>query len=268
MVFPFLSHLIGAARHQLRGRGARPIPGAAPGRRQFVRRASALGALAVGSGLMLPDEAWAAIEARADRFGIVPGALYDATGHRVDRAPVDADPYLGEILLVGFNFAMRGFALCQGQILPISQNQALYSLLGSVYGGDGRITFALPDQRGRIAMGWGDGPGLTPNALGEKRGVEAEFLTVANVPSHHHAHSHAQPVDNSPGTALAPGGNVPAGDHTGDQIYAPPASADNAFVTLSEDQTPTGGNQPVPLGPPGLVLNYQIALQGVFPSRS
>ncbi|WP_412062736.1 phage tail protein [Rubrivirga sp. IMCC45206] len=243
-----------------------PRPDADPGRRSFFRRATAFGAAAVGGTFLASDTSWAAVESRARGFGITPGTVVDARGRPLASGGVT--PYLGEIMACGWNFAARGFALCDGQLLPVASHTALFSLLGTMYGGDGRTTFGLPDLRGRVALGWGHGPGLSSNDLGEKRGAETLTLTTANLPSHHHAHSHAQPVDNSPGTALAPGGNVPAGDHTGDQIYAPPSDADASFAPTSADETNTGGGQSFSIMPPTIVLNYQIALQGQFPLRN
>ena len=140
-----------------------------------------------------------------------------------------SDPYLGEVDLFAGNFAPRGWASCDGQILPINQNQSLYSILGTTYGGDGRTTFALPDLRGRTPIGPRQGPGLTNRLLGEKAGVENVTLTEAQMPSH---------------------------NHTLPEPY------------VSETTGNTGGGQPHDNMQPYLGLNYAIALVGTFPSRS
>lgn len=158
-----------------------------------------------------------------------------------------SEPFLGELRLVGFNFAPRGWALCNGQVLTISSNTALFSLLGTTYGGDGRTTFALPDLRGRAPLHAGNGPGLTPRQLGEQGGVESVTLTAQQIPDD--IHPGADQVTNraSSATGLAHGG-----------LYASAAA-----MTLGT----VGAAQPHPNMPPFLTMNWVIALQGIFPSR-
>jgi len=176
-----------------------------------------------------------------------------------------SEPFLGQIYLVGYNFAARGFSLCNGQLLPISQNSALFSLLGTTYGGDGRTTFALPDLRGRVPMHFGNGPGLTDRRLGQRSGQETVTLTAAEMPSH----SHTVNATNADGDKGGPGGKIlaasPPGGNGSETIYsdtAPTKQMNSAMISN------TGGSQAHQNMQPYLVLNYQIALQGIFPSRS
>ncbi len=193
------------------------------------------------------------------------------------------EPFLGQIMMVGFNFAPRGWALCAGQLLPISQNQALFSLLGTTYGGDGRTTFALPDLRGRCAVGMGQGPGLTLRNQGEMAGSENTTLTVANIP----AHTHPAEVDNiqtqimasnAAGTEDVPGTNnattLAASTNQGRGVDIYNSSTPN--VVLNTGSSPatgtvtvgiTGANQPFNNMQPYLGVNYIIALNGIYPSR-
>lgn len=170
-----------------------------------------------------------------------------------------AEPFLGEIKIVAFNFAPRGWAFCDGQILPINQNQSLYSLLGTMYGGDGRTTFALPDLRGRSPIHVGAADGGTNRALGSKAGEETHTLTGAETP----AHTHPLNGTNDLATLNTPGGNVPA--RGGSNFYGdiPPATAMDAAAVSS-----TGGGQGHENMMPFLVLNFVIALQGIFPPRN
>ena len=131
------------------------------------------------------------------------------------------EPFIGQIMMVGFNFAPRGWALCDGSLLPINNNQALFSLLGTTYGGDGRTTFQLPDLRGRVPMHQGTGPGLPNHRIGEKGGVENVTLTVAQMP----AHTHVLNASSDYGSQKSPANGVPAKADDGEQNYAPAASA-------------------------------------------
>ena len=168
-----------------------------------------------------------------------------------------AEPFLSEIRLMPFVFAPRGWALCNGQLLPINQNQALFALLGTTYGGDGRVNFALPDLRGRSPLHVGAG-----TSLGERGGEEAHTLTIAELPGHSHALSASSDVANThlPGTAL------PAGKPRGGiNRYAAAGSGNTALHPGS--LTPAlGGGQPHNNLQPYLTLNFVIALQGIFPS--
>jgi microcystin-dependent protein len=171
-----------------------------------------------------------------------------------------AEPLLGSLMLFAGNFAPRGWAFCNGQLLPISQNSALFSLLGTQYGGDGRTTFALPDLRGRVPIGPGQGAGLSNYQVGQKTGFEETTLTAANLPSH----THTLNASSSPGTSSSPNGNLPAVNRDGILHYG--SSAD---VTMSSASVAnTGGGQPINNVQPVLGIHYCIALQGIYPSRS
>ena len=174
-----------------------------------------------------------------------------------------AEPFIGQVYLVGFNFAARGFAFCEGQQLSIAQNTALFSLLGTTYGGNGTTTFGLPDLRGRMPIGQGTGQGLTPRTLGQVGGQEDVTLTVNSLPSH----SHGAMLMAENGGA---GTNSPAGSLLAQaDIYLAPGRAANVQLDASAVQiAPTGNNAPVDTMPPFLVMNYQIALVGLFPSRN
>jgi microcystin-dependent protein len=161
-----------------------------------------------------------------------------------------SEPFLGEIRMVGFNFAPQGWAMCNGQVLQISQNAALFSLLGTTYGGNGTSTFQLPDLRGRVAISQGSGPGLTPYVLGESGGSETTSLVAA--------HNHELLASESLGTTDLPGSAVPAGGGS----YA---SADDGSVMIA---TAVTGDSAVSIIQPFLALNFVIALVGIFPSRN
>ncbi len=167
------------------------------------------------------------------------------------------NPFLGQIMIFGGNFAPRGWAFCQGQLLPIAQNTALFSILGTTYGGDGRTTFALPDMRGRVVVSPGHGPGLSNYNLGQKGGSQTNTLTIANLPQHNHQVT--IPVSTS--ESGEPTGVLGNGD-----IYGEEATP-NAFYP-GATSTNVGGGQPVNNLEPYLTINYIIALQGTFPSRS
>ena len=178
------------------------------------------------------------------------------------------DPFIGEIKMFGGNFAPRSWAYCSGQLLAISQNSALFAILGTIYGGDGRTTFALPDLRGRAAMHAGTGPGLTPRRLGARFGLETNTLNVTQLPSHTHAAVGTVQAANVPGNERIPGGFNIAGNGTNEQ-YSNTATnaamkADNVVVTVGS----TGGNIAVNNIEPVLVVHYIICLLGTFPSRN
>jgi microcystin-dependent protein len=166
-----------------------------------------------------------------------------------------SEPFIGEIRAFGFTFAPRGWATCSGQILSIAQNTALFSLLGTTYGGNGQTTFALPDLRGRIGINQGQGPGLSNRSLGEQAGEENHTLTANEMPSH----THAQPASTADQSTNRPGSAVP----TKGGVYA--GSGDG---TLMDPTTAAGGSQPHNNMPPYLVINYCIALEGIYPSRN
>ena len=172
------------------------------------------------------------------------------------------DPFIGEIILFAGNFAPRGWALCDGQLLSISQNQALFSILGTTYGGDGRTTFALPDLRGRVPVHPGTGPGLSTINQGQKGGTETNTLTEAQIAQHHHLVG----CTSSLGNQDSPIGAIPAAEQVPtDSLW----SDGNPDGTLQADViTSTGSNQPINNRQPFLGLNYIIALTGSFPSRN
>ena len=166
-----------------------------------------------------------------------------------------SEAFLGEIRQVGFNFAPQGWALCQGQILSIAQNTALFALLGTTYGGDGVSTFALPDLRGRAAIGFSDS-----HPQGESGGEQSHTLVSAEMPAHPHSASCVAAA----GTQASPAGNVWAQDSGNHTVYAAPASATMAPGAIGS----AGGSQPHDNMQPYQVMNWIIALEGIFPSRS
>jgi microcystin-dependent protein len=172
-----------------------------------------------------------------------------------------SDPFVAEIRIFGFNFAPQGWALCQGQILSIAQNTALFSLLGTTFGGNGTSNFALPNMQGNIAIGQGQGPGLTDRILGESGGQQSVTLTSSQVPSH----THPATCNNAMGTVYDPAGEVWSQDAGGNQEYG---SATVAGQMAPNAIMPAGGGQPHNNLQPFVVMNYGIALQGVFPARS
>lgn len=168
------------------------------------------------------------------------------------------DPFVGEIRLFGFNFAPRGWAFCDGSLLAIAQNTALFSLLGTMYGGDGRTTFGLPDLRGRVPLGFGQGPGLTARTQGESAGSETVTLTPPQLPPHGHTVAAA-----STATTKNPAGAVPAFTAGGTSYGAAPD------LSMSPAMIGGGGtSQPHPNMQPYLALNWCIALTGIFPPRN
>jgi microcystin-dependent protein len=176
-------------------------------------------------------------------------------------------PFIGSIVLFAGNFPPRGWAFCQGQIFSIAQNTALFSILGTTYGGNGQTTFALPDLRGRTPVGQGDGPGLTPVMLGEQAGVESVTLIQSQMPQH----NHLMQVNSEAGDQVAPTGNflaASAGTFGPDPVtvntYAATQNATLAATSISI----SGNSLPHENRQPYLGLNYIIALQGIFPSRN
>ena len=170
-----------------------------------------------------------------------------------------SEPFIAEIRIFAGNFAPRGWAFCNGQLLPISQNTALFSLIGTTYGGDGRTTTALPNLEGRAPMHPGRGPGLTARRLGERGGAETVTLTEAQMPSHGHDYQGT----NATAQQAEPGGAHPARSPDED------AYGSGATVAMSADATGhNGGGQPHNNLQPFLVLNFIIALTGLYPSRS
>jgi microcystin-dependent protein len=172
-----------------------------------------------------------------------------------------SEPFVAQIQIFGFNFPPQGWAFCQGQILPISQNTALFSLLGTQFGGDGRSNFALPNLQGSVPIGQGQGPGLTQRNLGDTGGEPFVTLLSNQLP----AHTHAANCNNNVGTAYDPAGQVWSQDAGGNQEYG---SGTPAGQMSPNAILPAGGGQPHNNLQPYLALNYCIAMQGVFPPRS
>lgn len=175
-----------------------------------------------------------------------------------------SEPFVGEIRMFAGNFAPRGWAFCDGQLLPISQNTALFSLIGTTYGGDGRTTTALPNMQGRAPMHPGRGPGLTARRLGEKVGVETVTLSEAQIPAHSHT---------ARATTVAPVPGAPSNTSSFTRAFGGgPAyqsnTSDNLVDLDSQTLSTTGGGQAHTNVQPYLTLNYIIALQGLYPSRS
>jgi len=180
-----------------------------------------------------------------------------------------AEPFLGQISMFGFGFAPSGWATCDGQILSIAANTALFSLLGTTYGGNGQTTFALPDLRGRVPVHQGTGPGLSPYVLGEVTGTESVTLISTQIPAHTHVATAAvsasasslAPTDTPANSFLTGGGGV--------TIYNPTTDGTKmnaGMVTVTVQ--PAGGSQPHDNLQPLLCINFCIALNGIFPSRN
>jgi microcystin-dependent protein len=174
-----------------------------------------------------------------------------------------SEAYIGELRLMAFNFAPRNWARCEGQLLPINQNQALFALLGTQYGGNGQTTFGLPDLRGRAAVGMGTGPGLPAVQIGDRGGAETVTLSTAQVPAHQHVLNASSDLAN----ASVPGLALPAAkSRTSLAMFAASGSAN---TTLNPGAVGSaGGNQAHSNLQPLTVLSYCISLFGIFPSRS
>jgi microcystin-dependent protein len=166
-----------------------------------------------------------------------------------------SEPFIGEIQIYGFNFNPRGWAFCNGATLPISQNTALFSLIGTIYGGNGQTTFQLPNLAGRAAMNQGNGPGLTPRTMGETDGTETVSLTTAQIPNHRHVVR----ASLASGTQASPAGGVPTTSEeqllfdTGTDVAMTPPASSGSGIQHENRQ-------------PYLGINFCIALQGVYPS--
>lgn len=181
-----------------------------------------------------------------------------------------AEPYIGQMIPFAGNFAIRGWAKCDGQLLPISQWSALFSILGTTYGGDGRVTFGLPECRGRAVIHEGNGPGLPDYRLGQKSGNYQHQLTISQMPSHNHVavSSSKLEVNSAAGSTSDPEGAVPAA--ASEDIYSDLASTyglDNGVATSTTIGN-TGGGQAYNIMNPYIAVNWLIALQGQYPPRS
>lgn len=172
-----------------------------------------------------------------------------------------SEPYLGQITMVAFNFAPRGYAECDGQIVQISQNQSLFSLLGTTYGGDGRTSFALPDLRGRTPVHFGNGTGVPPYSLGQRGGTEAVALSTGQMP----AHRHGLRASNDAPSSDSPDGTLPA--RTEAAAYSTASGASTVAMAPGAIGSNAGG-QPHANMQPFLTITFCIAVQGVFPSRN
>lgn len=177
-----------------------------------------------------------------------------------------SEPFIAEVRIFAGNFAPRGWAFCDGQLLPVAQNTSLFSLIGTTYGGDGRTTMGLPNLQGRSAMHPGRGPGLTPRRLGENVGVESVTLAEAQIPQH----THGLGGVSDDASAAADGGGTPANTQAlattkGGGLYA--NSVANTVEVANEAVSTTGGSQPHTNVQPYLTLNFIIALLGLYPSR-
>ncbi|CAN5829547.1 tail fiber protein [soil metagenome] len=183
---------------------------------------------------------------------------------------IGSDPYLATVTIFAGNFAPRAWMFCQGQLLSIAENTALYSLIGTTYGGDGQVTFGLPDLRGRTAIHMGQGPGLSNYTLGEVSGTESTTMVSSQLPGHNHI---AISLTGSP-TAVTGTGNlsdptnaVPA--NGGENIYSTSADGSGMGHSTGVSQSAlAGGSQPFSLLSPIIAMNYVIAVEGIYPSRN
>src|SRR5262249_54103047 len=190
-------------------------------------------------------------------FAIAAGGAAGTLLARPEEAQAGTDPYLGEIMMFAGNFAPRGWAVCNGQLMAIASNQALFQIIGTTYGGDGQTTFALPDLGGRAPIHSGQGPGLSNRVLGERGGEETHALTVSEMP----AHTHTVNVHSGHGTSPSPVGLLPARDPSGVPHYGSSADAALALEAIGN----AGGSQSHPNMQPYLVISFCIALEGVAP---
>lgn len=185
---------------------------------------------------------------------------------------MSTEPFIGEIKILGFDFAPQGYQTCSGQIMSIAQNTALFSLLGTIYGGNGVQTFGLPDLRGRVPIGQGTGPGLPSYSMGQIGGTTSVTLNTSNIPAHVHT-LNAVVVKLKASSANAdetgPDGNFPA--NTAGASYSGNGATPNVFTggtTVSGTTDLTGSNAPFGILNPYLTINYSIAINGIFPSRN
>lgn len=187
-----------------------------------------------------------------------------------------SEPFIGEIRALGFDFAPVGWAQCNGQLLKVNENTALFSLLGTIYGGDGKTTFGLPDLRGRVAINDGAGPGLTNRHMGEKGGAETVTLATDQMPQHAHTLTDTEGhlnCSSAIATVPTPAGNSIAPSPGRNDPYRfidadPDAAMRDGSITVSGKTSDSGDSQAHNNMEPYLVLNYCIALQGIYPSRS
>lgn len=193
--------------------------------------------------------------------GLLASAVVASLGGFATGASAQAEPFIGQIMCAGFNFAPNGWAELNGQLIPIATNTALFSLLGTTYGGDGRITFALPDMRGRVLIHAGQGPGLSNRNQGESAGTETQTIGIANMPAHTHQVS---PLGSgADATVVSPAGAMPA-SKARTTLYTTNGPALPMAATTSSS---TGGGNPISNMQPYVVVKCFMATQGIFPSR-
>jgi microcystin-dependent protein len=185
---------------------------------------------------------------------------------------MSTEPFIGEIKLFGFNFAPRGYATCSGQLLSIAQNTALFSLLGTTYGGDGQTTFALPNLNGRVAVGMGQSPGTSNYTIGQVGGVENYTLTSNQMPAHNHSAvgiTVNQAVGSSNDDAGAANNFISNSTSGMGDFFGTVGSTDvMGAAKVGGTTAMAGGNQPFSVLQPYLAINYSIAMEGIFPSRN
>jgi microcystin-dependent protein len=172
-----------------------------------------------------------------------------------------SEPFVGEIFMSGFNFAPRDWVFCDGSLLPIAQYDVLFSLLGTIYGGDGQSTFAVPDLRGRVPIHFGQGPGLPNYLQGQLGGTEAVTLTANQIP----AHSHAVSVSSTTGSSSTPNPGLTLGSNVGADMYTPEAADGVSGMTVSGGG---GGSVAHANLMPYLVINFFIATVGIYPTQN
>ena len=208
---------------------------------------------------MMTHRLWAAFDRRAFLGRLAAAVAGAVVLGRPGTARAETVPFLGEIMLISCYFAPKGWALCNGQLLPINQNQALFSLLGTTYGGNGQTSFALPDLRDRVPIHFGQGPGLSDRVLGERSGVSSHTLGLTEIP----AHTHLVRASSALATQVTPAGMFPARNPAGYTQFT--ATTPDVAMTATGS---SGSSQPHENTQPCLGLNFCIALQGVFPSQN
>lgn len=187
---------------------------------------------------------------------------------------MSTEPFIGEVKLLAFNFAPKSYMLCAGQTLSIAQNTALFSLLGTTYGGNGQTTFRLPDLQGRMPIGQGNGPGLPAHTMGEMAGTTSVTLLTSNIPAHNHTLNSARVriASNETSGSSNTSANAYPGNNDTVGVYAE-APTPNTYMapgaaTVTGTTDITGSNYPVSILNPYIVMNYSIAIYGIFPSRN
>ena len=178
-----------------------------------------------------------------------------------------SEPFIGQIIMFAGNFQIRGYAFCNGQLLSIAQNTALFSILGTTYGGNGQTTFGLPDLRGRVPIHFGQGPGLSPYSLGQQAGTENVTLTSNQMPQHNHLinASEGSGSAQAPAAGFLAGGIVPSQGNAAVSNYR---NSSDGTTLNAQSISIAGGSQPHPNIQPYLCINFLIALEGIFPSRN